>query len=271
MAHGTSATIPMGADRYAESLVEGGLAVLLYDHRGFGISGGEPRQVLNPWAQARGLIDAIAFAERCDEVDASRIGLWGVSFGGGMSIVVAACDHRPRALVAQVPAFGPELPPSDENGALFETMRSTLATGDIWREPLTKTGPLPVVAADQLNGRSLFSQLTAFRWFMEYGGRHGSHWHNEITRVLPSTPVPYHAGLCAPHVAIPALWIIATDDEMPGSNPLVSRAAFEASRGRKELTTIEGGHFSALYPGAIFEQVSRLEREFLVRELSAGD
>jgi dienelactone hydrolase len=33
MAHGTSATIPMVADRYAEVFAEAGVSALLYDHR----------------------------------------------------------------------------------------------------------------------------------------------------------------------------------------------------------------------------------------------
>ena len=54
MTHGTTATITMAVDRYAEVFCSAGLAVLLYDHRNFGTSGGEPRQEINPWIQARG-------------------------------------------------------------------------------------------------------------------------------------------------------------------------------------------------------------------------
>src|SRR5438105_2609229 len=54
MAHGTSATTTMAIDRYAEVLHAAGLCVLLYDHRNLGQSGGEPRQQINPWVQARG-------------------------------------------------------------------------------------------------------------------------------------------------------------------------------------------------------------------------
>ena len=59
MTHGTSATIGMVTDRYAEAFHDAGLAVLLYDHHGFGASGGEPRQEINPWIQARGYRDAL--------------------------------------------------------------------------------------------------------------------------------------------------------------------------------------------------------------------
>ena len=61
MAHGTSATVFMVADKYADAFRRAGLAVLLYDHRNFGRSGGEPRQEINPWIQCRGYRDAIRF------------------------------------------------------------------------------------------------------------------------------------------------------------------------------------------------------------------
>jgi alpha-beta hydrolase superfamily lysophospholipase len=38
MAHGTSATVYMMVDKYAEAFYRAGLAVLLYDHRNFGRS-----------------------------------------------------------------------------------------------------------------------------------------------------------------------------------------------------------------------------------------
>ncbi|MEX2133037.1 MAG: acetylxylan esterase, partial [Acidimicrobiia bacterium] len=47
MAHGTSATISMVTDRYADVFAQAGLSALTYDHRNLGISGGEPRQEIN--------------------------------------------------------------------------------------------------------------------------------------------------------------------------------------------------------------------------------
>src|SRR3989337_717023 len=72
MAHGTSATIPMVADRYAEAFARAGVSSLIYDHRNLGISGGEPRQEINPWVQCRGFRDAITFATTIEDHDANR-------------------------------------------------------------------------------------------------------------------------------------------------------------------------------------------------------
>ncbi len=83
MAHGFSATINgMVTDRYAETFYAVGLAVLLYDHRNFGISDVEPRQEINRWVQARGYRDAINFVTTLPEIDAARIAIWGNSSSG---------------------------------------------------------------------------------------------------------------------------------------------------------------------------------------------
>ena len=127
---------------------------------------------------------------------------------------------------------------------------------------------MPVVSADQLNTPSLLSPIQAFRWFIEHGGRHGSGWENRVTRVTPSTPAPFHAGLATPYLHAPLLMMIAPEDEMPAASPGVSRAAFEAAPGLRELIEIDGGHFGLLwYPNDLFDQASQAQRDFLVKSL----
>jgi alpha/beta superfamily hydrolase len=48
MAHGTAGTKDLGLSAYAEEgFVGAGLAVLLFDYRHFGASGGQPRQLID--------------------------------------------------------------------------------------------------------------------------------------------------------------------------------------------------------------------------------
>ena len=190
MAHGTSATVYMVADKYAEAFCRAGLAALLYDHRGFGRSGGEPRQEINPWIQCRGYRDAVTFAETLDEVDPDRIALWGDSYTGGQVIIVGAIDQRVKVIVAQCPVFGAEPPPVEPNKANFDIIKDILSRGDVRGSPETTTGPMPVVSFDQAGTPSLLKPIQAFRWFIDYGGRAGTHWINSVTRVIPATPLP---------------------------------------------------------------------------------
>jgi fermentation-respiration switch protein FrsA (DUF1100 family) len=268
MAHGLSATITMTIDRYAEEFAANGIAALTFDHRNFGISDGEPRRQINVWLQARGYRSALDVLSSDRRIDAERLGIWGDSLTGGVVLLVAACDERVRAVVAQVPACGRTPPPPDPDGARFAQIRATLLGGDISPTPETTVGPMPVVSFDQAGTPSLLTPLTAFRWFIEYGARHGSGWQNVATRVSPPVPEPFHAGICAPHVTATTLALISPDDEMPGANPAVARAAFEAIGGPCEIVDIEGGHFGLVfYPSPAFDAAAGAQVAFLKAHL----
>lgn len=269
MAHGFSATITMAADRYAEVFASAGLTVVLYDHRGFGVSDGDPRFEINPWVQARGYRDALTFAAGIPGVDPSRVALWGDSLSGAEAFVVAGVDERAAAVVAQVPATGAAPPPADQDGRLYDALRQTLLAGDVTDAPCDVDGPLPVVSSDQLNAPSLLTPIQAYRWFIDYGGRFASRWENRAIRVTPQTPAPFHAGIAAPHVHCPALVQIAPDDEMLGADPAIARAVAHAIAGPTEIVDIEGGHFGLLYhPSPTFDTVSRDQVAFLLRTLT---
>jgi fermentation-respiration switch protein FrsA (DUF1100 family) len=105
MAHGYGGTRYHGIEPMAEAFVKAGFVVLLHDHRGFGDSGGEPRQDINPWQQITDWRRAISCLQDRHEVDENRIGLWGTSFAGGHAIVPGATDRRLKAVVSQVPTI----------------------------------------------------------------------------------------------------------------------------------------------------------------------
>ena len=269
MAHGTSATISMVADRYAEVFAAAGVSALLYDHRNFGLSDGEPRQEINPWVQCRGYRDAITHAGTIDGHDPDRIALWGDSYSAGGVYLVAAADDRVKAVVAQCPVFGAAPPEAEPSREILDRIRETLDSADISTDP-DVSGPMPVVSPDQLGTPSLLQPIQAFRWFIEYGGRHGTGWLNRVTRVIPSTAGTYSPFLCAPYVKAPSLMMVAPADEMPHANPDVSRQAFELIPGEKEWYEIEGGHFGLLHhPSDLFDQASSVQADFLRSRLTA--
>src|SRR5680860_151174 len=260
MAHGTSATIPMVADRYAEVFAEAGVSALIYDHRNLGVSGGEPRQEINPWVQARGYRDAVTFASTIEDHDPSRIGIWGDSYSAGQVFLVAACDPRVRVVVAQCPTFGATSPGVEPTRELFAAIRETFESGDLSGLPEDKTGPVPVVSSDQLGAPSLLKPIQAYRWFIDYGGRPGSGWQNQATRIIPSNTAPYSPYLCAPYVNVPSLMMVAPADEMVHANPEVSRKAFDLVGGEKDWYEIGGGHFGLLYhPSGHFDEASTVQ------------
>ena len=88
---------------YAEQFVRAGFVALVFDYRYFGDSEGEPRHQLFPHEQVEDVRNAITWVSDQPEVDSERIGLWGISFGGGIVIYTATYDRRVKAVVAQVP------------------------------------------------------------------------------------------------------------------------------------------------------------------------
>lgn len=103
MGHGFAAIRALRLDAYAARFADAGYAVLVFDYRGWGDSAGEPRRVLDIRAQHSDWRAAVAHARSIEGVDASRLVLWGSSFGGGHALHLAAEDHAVVAVIAQVP------------------------------------------------------------------------------------------------------------------------------------------------------------------------
>lgn len=102
MAHGLSGTRRDQLGPFAERFADERIAALVFDHRGFGDSGGEPDH-FDPARQLEDWRAAIAHARSLTEVDADRVATFGSSMGGGNALAAAADDRRIAAAVSQVP------------------------------------------------------------------------------------------------------------------------------------------------------------------------
>lgn len=88
---------------YAKAIVEKKVAVLMFDYRCMGASEGTPRQHIDPNAQIEDYKSAITFAETLPEIDAQRIGVWGISYAGGHVLAVGATDPRVKCVISNIP------------------------------------------------------------------------------------------------------------------------------------------------------------------------
>ncbi|WP_031470949.1 alpha/beta hydrolase [Sciscionella sediminilitoris] len=89
---------------FAPYFVRAGFAVLAIDYRTVGSSEGEPRCLDYPERQVEDFRSAISYLQTRPEVDAARIGLWGVSMGGSVATQAAVLDRRARCVVVQSPS-----------------------------------------------------------------------------------------------------------------------------------------------------------------------
>lgn len=88
---------------YHDGLLAAGIAVLIFDYRGFGDSEGDATY-LDPREQVVDWRNAISYLETRDEIDPERIGGFGSGgTGGGNVIMAGGLDERLKAVVSQVP------------------------------------------------------------------------------------------------------------------------------------------------------------------------
>ena len=90
---------------YAEGFAAAGIDAVLFDYRGFGASGGSPRQLVSVRRQREDYHAALAAVRLLPGVDPARIVLWGSSYAGGHVVAVAAQDGRVGATISLTPAM----------------------------------------------------------------------------------------------------------------------------------------------------------------------
>lgn len=101
--HGIGGIREYGLDRYCARFSELGVICVAFDYRHFGASTGEPRQLLDIGLQQEDWKNAIAFVKGLEEVDESRVGIFGSSFGGGHVTYIGSVDPSIKAIIAQCP------------------------------------------------------------------------------------------------------------------------------------------------------------------------
>ncbi|GHO50715.1 alpha/beta hydrolase [Ktedonospora formicarum] len=240
LGHGTASVKEMHLPSFARHFVEAGLIALAIDYRFLGESGGEPRQTVNPRAQAEDMRNAMSWLEQQPEVDANRIGIWGTSAGGGVVLHVAALDQRVKAVVAQIPGISfwrylTSAFPADATRLrdLWTEERRRLSQGEIPRR-IKITAPAGEQSALGPGGLQWHERLE----------REIPTFHNEFTMLSLDHLANFDGGafidLIAPTLL---LMIFADQDELI---PLsVNQAYFERAGEPKQLLTYHGNHYAA--------------------------
>ena len=86
---------------FAKKICENGFAVLRFDFRCHGKSGGKPEELTYTGA-VEDLKAAIDFVQKQKGIDSKRIGIQGSSFGGKVALIAASHDKRIKVLAVWV-------------------------------------------------------------------------------------------------------------------------------------------------------------------------
>jgi fermentation-respiration switch protein FrsA (DUF1100 family) len=265
MAAGGAVTKEPGTDPFAQRFNDAGFAVLAFDFRRLGESGGQPRQVLSVKGQLADWQAAIAFAATLPGVAPTRLAIWGFSLSGGHVFRVASRNPQLAAAIAQTPlADGPAATRSAMRyttpvALLRLTGRGVLDAfgGLVGRRPLLvplagEPGTVAMLSTpDGLEGDGALNPGNAY-----------PDWQQEVAARSALRIGFYRPGRHASHVECPLL-VLACDQDcsaLPG--PAVS-AARRAPRA--ELVRLPGGHYAPFMHA--HEDAVEAELAFLRRHL----
>jgi len=265
MAHGLGGTKDSGLEPFATGLAEAGLDVLAFDYRGFGASGGTPRQRASLTGQVEDYRAAMAAAARLPGADPRRLVPWGVSLAGGHVLAAAAGRDDVAAVVSLVPLVDGRAaarlamkhhPPRAmlrSTGAGIRSRISTLRGG----EPVL----MPVVARPGEVGA-----LTLSGHYESYLAIAGPTWRNEIDASVGLELGSHRPARHARSLRGPVLVQIADFDR--SAPPQASAKAAVAARA--EVRHYPCDHFD-VFPGSDwFEPALAHQLHFLRRHLGAG-
>ncbi len=268
MGHGGSGTKRLGLPKYAAQFVEAGVAVLAFDYRRFGGSGGAPRQVIDVAMQVDDYCAAVRYARERDDIDPRRVALWGTSLSGGHVLVVAAGDPGIAAVVSQVPMIdgwhrGRTARQRLDWEVTWRTMQfAAAAIRDLGGAMLGRDPYLVPVVAER-GEVAVFTEQDAKTAFEVLGGE-AVGWQNALApRMLFALP-RYRAGT-AEKLHMPVLMCLG-DYDLQASPRFAARVA--SAMPNVEMHRYPVGHFD-VYAGAVFDEISAAEAEFLHRHLGS--
>lgn len=143
---------------YATPLTEEGFAVLAFDHRYWGESGGEPRYLESATAKSVDIRNAVTYLRTLDNtVDPDRIGVLGVCAGVGNVSLAAAEDDRIHSVATVSPwVQQPSTTPFFYGGE--EGVAERIALSQEAEATYAETGEMPTVDAydPEGNGAAMF-------------------------------------------------------------------------------------------------------------------
>ena len=131
---------------YAEEMADRGYAVLTFDFRNWGESGGDERQLENPANKTQDIIAAADYLATRDEVDGNRIAGLGICASAGYMADAAVQSDKIKAIALVAPWLHDREIVNEVYGG-EESVQSLIETGRKAQAKYEKTGELSLIPA----------------------------------------------------------------------------------------------------------------------------
>lgn len=260
LGHGLGGTREDGLEPFARRFAEAGIAALVFTYRHFGDSGGQPRQLLDIGRQLSDWAAALTYARTLPAIDATRIALWGTSFGGGHVLVAAARDGDVAAVVSQCPfTDGIAATRAANPRSLLRSAR--LAFADLVAT-LRRRPPVTVALVGPPGSAALMTSPDSERGYCALLPPDAPFSNAVAARFLLHVG-RYRPGRSVKDITAPVLFCLCDTDAVA---PAAIAARYAATAPRGEVKRYPVGHFD-IYLGDPFEQAVADQTEFLVRHL----
>jgi len=263
LGHGLGATREYGLEAFARRFADAGIAALVFTYRHFGDSGGQPRQLLDIGRQLDDWAAALAYARSLDEIDSSRIALWGTSFGGGHVLIAAERDGNVAAVVSQCPF-------TDGVAAIRAAHPSSLmrAISPVLRDQVARLRGKDPVTVPLVGPPGSAAIMTSPDSDPGYRALipEGAEFHNSVAARILLQAGTHRPGRSAKNVSAPILFCLCDTDAVA---PADTAARYAATARRAEVKRYPIGHFD-IYLDEPFEQAVADQTEFLVRHLGVA-
>lgn len=248
------------AGLYARKLAENGLIAIAFDRSYQGESGGEPRQLENPYVSTEDVSAVIDYLTTLPYVDQNRIGAMGICAGAGYSANAAINDRRIKALgmvsavnIGQMFRNGWDNNVKDADAVGYLDFGSNARTADAGGNPLATIPLAPLKKEDAPNAELAEAWEYYHTPRCEHPNAPGYTLARSLNQII--TYDAYHkaeAFLTQP--------ILAVAGSVAGSKWMSDDLLARAASTDKTLHVVEGANHMSLYdvPKYVDEAVSKL-------------
>lgn len=245
---------------YAAALAERGIAALAIDHRGYGESGGAPRQYEHAGRKIEDLGAALEFLASRSDLDSDRLGLAGVCLGAGYAAHASVLNPRIRALGLVVGYYRDPVLMRETDPDGFD---AKVAQGRDARLAYERTGEVITIPAVSLTGDAAMQTPYLHNYYATPRAA-VPNYVNAFAVMSREHFLPFDVQAAAPQIRIPVCMVHSRNALSPDS-----AEKFHANlAGPKSLTWLEGENQVAFYDAPdLVSRAADILAEHMHREL----